>query len=182
MCYNYILLKVFIKNVFFSNQKVRVSSCLLWSFVCSGRLGVIYDSYMTSRSAAGEGLSQGVLPASYWSSGSHKWLPAAWLRPFFIAICIRVNMCWKWLIEWPYWTSNITSSISISIKPWANALWASLIIIFRKNVTTSFKWSSCRINQVKLLKINIKLQEDHLKIGSVSSRPRLIKKGVKINA
>jgi hypothetical protein len=43
-----------------------------WCFVYSCRLGVIYDSQTTNRSAAGEvGLSQGVLPATYWSPGVH---------------------------------------------------------------------------------------------------------------
>jgi hypothetical protein len=37
-----------------------------------GRLVVIYDSQAANRSATGEeGLSQGVLPASYWSPGSY---------------------------------------------------------------------------------------------------------------
>jgi hypothetical protein len=37
-----------------------------------GSLGVIYDSQVANRITTEEGgLSQGVLPASYWSPGSH---------------------------------------------------------------------------------------------------------------
>jgi hypothetical protein len=39
----------------------------------------------------GGGFSEGVLPESYWSSGSHIGPPAARLRTFFIAIRIRVK-------------------------------------------------------------------------------------------
>jgi hypothetical protein len=39
----------------FFNQKVKTSTFLLWCSVNLGRLGVIYDSLVTNRSAAGGG-------------------------------------------------------------------------------------------------------------------------------
>jgi hypothetical protein len=52
----------------FFGQNVRASTCYSGVFVYSSWLGVIYDSKVTNRNAAeGRGLSQGVLPASYWS-------------------------------------------------------------------------------------------------------------------
>jgi hypothetical protein len=65
----------YFKNAFlrqFFYQKVKASPVCGGVFVYSGRLGIKYDSQVTNRSAAGgSGLSQGVLPSSYWSPGSH---------------------------------------------------------------------------------------------------------------
>jgi hypothetical protein len=94
MCSNYILLKVFcLKSCFrqFFNKKVRASIGLWWYFY-EFRVTGSHDSQVANGSAASErGLLQGVLPASYWSPGSHIWLPAARLRTFFMDILIRVN-------------------------------------------------------------------------------------------
>jgi hypothetical protein len=79
------VLKICCFKRFFS-QKVRAPTCLWWRLVYSGRLGVIYDSRVTSRSSAGRwGLSQGVLPTSYW-------LPSCAATHFFTAI--RIGL-WK---------------------------------------------------------------------------------------
>jgi hypothetical protein len=75
MYYNYIFVKVFIKNVVLGDFLIKMKELAPVCgsvFVYSGRLGVIDNSQATNRSAAGEGgFSQGVLPASYWLPGNH---------------------------------------------------------------------------------------------------------------
>jgi hypothetical protein len=101
---------MFIRQFF--NKKGRPSTCF-WCFLC---ILACWESYMTpiwpiGVPQRGWGVLAGVLPASYWSPGSHIWLPAArphtFLQPSRIGLKIwkkdKSIISWEWCQELRNW-------------------------------------------------------------------------------